>query len=1853
MNYKNYTHHYNSNIIKNYFNYISFFGSVFSTTKQGSLEFLGRSTSLIKQYLNQYKGGGIELFQRGIDVNTIKKYNELAPSWTGSLNSLFYNSLADENGNIKRVSAATMELMENAKGAAISQKTLSLAIEKTGKASKLASVGMKALSVAGNMLLSFAVTWAISFLIDQIDGLIHAFDRQAEKLEETKSAYEDSKKAVSDVETELSNVKERLEELNKIDNPTFVQQEEIDNLKEVTKELESQLVAKQAIAEIDASKVEQDFVKTVDQYSEGNIFATSQKKKNETDFDTHRFYVDEANFYRQQLADELAKEPELRDGKKIEKLQENISLYTGLATDVIKRISDSYETLTNASKDVPVNTVTRDSFKVIDDLGLQIAEAQAYGGSGSILADSFDVLWNSPVYTQGTKKLQELAEKGELALEAMPVDTEISKFIDACELIGIKAKDIVAYVNDQFVDAGTEVGLPKSTTADSLYSSLFKNTEAYTKLTEAMDEQNEAGVLSYETYKSLIEANAEFAEILVLTAEGWMLNSEALWAYMEAQDEMSKGEALSEIQKLYEQLAENPDDAGIQKEIDRFAALIREVDSATGALAKFKKAQESENQDADFGVGGEAYEAIKEGNKTGKIGTDDFKEAVAFMLGEDWQTTYAGDLNKAYKEAERLGKKYFGQKDERTGMANFRDELVSKKFGSYDGTTFKLFDGVTIEQIAKDLGMSYDAVNAMFGLMEAYGGEFEFPFVLSSDDIENIEEYKEKLSEVEKEKALEAVNKHAEELEETLSNAKPDSELYKETQQELEKTTHAAEVLKEDLEGTKVDPNTMSLDDLYEKLQKLEATVTTLGELGVTVPTEVTGDVELIKELINKREFTKYGKLEPTDNVTPKVEELENGDWEMPIAVDEKVGESSEDVVAKVEQTVDAADPCLTMPVVEDEVKNAGAAVVEAETTIGLSKPEIVVSIIEDKIHTALSLIGAIIDEFEKAFPGGKKVITVSTENELTPAEQQLVELRKQQGKHELELDGSGYGQVGMGLPTLEELDQLGYGSSRIPVNVEAEDDAGTNLVEDIQGQVDQQEPVELPAVVNEDGYDLTYDTQYDALMGVSQLEWAAKEAGIAQEEISKLKSAYDEWSKAFDNAKYTSTYNEAEWTAASENLQAASTNFINAYNSLATQVGTIQTVEVDANTSKAISAINALSTHSVTVTVYGKLVSSAFAKGTKNAPYGASLVDEEGAELIEHTSQGTYELGTNDGPRLTHLNKGDVVHTASETKKILSRMAKVGGFFRDGLNKGKAVIGKAFATGVSGSMSFGLINSILSKKSSGKGGDSSRKWKDYIKKLFDWIEIRLERLQTQTDKWILAASEAIGYITKNAELDKALTSTSQQIEETTRAYQRYLEQADEVAAKSQLSADIVQRIQDGVIDISSYDDDTKEKISAYQEWYDKAMSCVEAITELREQERDLATQKLDSILDHYQQRIDRLDAVVSKNDALLGLKAATGIRIDEADYQSSIDATNKKIQELTDSREAMANEFADLVKRGYILEGSEAWANYTSELENLDETIIETKTDLQDLIDSANQITLTNLEYALTALEASATTIHDMMSLHEAQGVDASEGDYRSLVENGMAQIRNLEAQNAELLKQQATLDPLSEKYQEIQDTITSNNETILDMKVSQEQWNDAVIDLEISKLQQYKDELSKTNDEYQRQKDLQQAIEDLERARAQRTQKVYREGLGFVFEADQDAVLDAQTKLEDVIHNQLLGKMDDLIEALDKSKEDTNVYDINGVLLGKEYTLPDIGNYSDLLKVYGGANSTVTSAMEDAKKAAYEQILKGVNTKAVSNSFQIGDIIVQGVDNPNDLASAIFDQFPNALLQALHSKN
>ena len=692
----------------------------------------------------------------------------------------------------------------------------------------------------------------------------------------------------------------------------------------------------------------------------------------------------------------------------------------------------------------------------------------------------------------------------------------------------------------------------------------------------------------------------------------------------------------------------------------------------------------------------------------------------------------------------------------------------------------------------------------------------------------------------------------------------------------------------------------------------------------------------------------------------------------------------------------------------------------------------------------------------------------------------------------------------------------------------------------------------------------------------------------------------------------------------------------------------------------------------------------SGLAMGTKRSEAGISLVDDGGGpELIEHKKQGTFELGEG-GPRLTYLDEGDVVHTAEDTKKILKRLGNLGSFFRNGLNTTKSIIGGAFATAVSGGgttrftttstntkkkktttkttaaaksaakKSSGSTAKKSSGKSSGGGGGGSSKGKDafseWAAKLFDWAEIRLERLKDITETWLYKVSTSVSYIAKNTNLNSAIKSVTKEINVSTKAYKLYIKQANKVAKQGGLSSAIKNAVKNGTIRISEYDEDTQKKIKEYQKWYEKALKLKKTIRELREQQKELAKQKLDNIIDYYNARINRLGDINSYRDAVIEYYKSSGKEIIEEYYSDSVNNTNKTIDNLIAKRDALQKEFNSVVSKGYIKKESLEWYEYQKQIDEANKAIVEARIELIKFQDTINAISLQNLGWQLDSLTYDADRMNGLMGLHVAQQIDELPEAYAELITNGMSQISNLEEQNKKLREQQQGLDVLSDKYQELQSQIESNNQAIINMKTSQEEWNDAIIDLKIDGVEKFIESLKKTNEEYERQKELQEALEDLERARSQRTQRIFVEGQGFTYQADQDAIKDAQEKIEDVIEDQLLDRLDDLIDALDGLKADTNIYDAQGNLIGTQYNIPQIGTLSELLTGYYNTQSLEPS-FADIKRSVYEQIIAGANG-GTNNSFNFGNINLSDVNDVDTLAQAIIEQLPNALLQALYRR-
>ena len=1666
-------------------------------------------------------------------TSTFDAYNEALSTIGVSANSFnkstqaVINNILDQGKAVNNTSSMFLAYGNNMSKAAGIGKQLG---------SILTNVGKTLLSMGATML----VSWGVGEFIEWVRESNQSFDDLSNSLEISKTEYEDIQSEIESVNTEIKETNIQVESLqSKLTTTglTFVEQSELNKLQQATKELETQKTILEGQAAASQAQINSDFVTLAtnaqnNKTSKGTGYEDAAPVfkgvydvvedvvgafgGNLNDISSYSF-TEEENFYAaiesykknaEYIADVNATvAEEYQKGESANK--QNIEGWKAWLTDanqtqnsLLSEISSFADNVTKAATGVTRTQETAEYLDWATKIATDAQEALAYAGKANI-GSVFDVLWGTEKYKNITSELQELAEAGELTVEALSNTDGMHEFFDKLEDYGISIEDAVNYINELYSTAdnaaSTLSSISQYGTFDTLSGSLYNTTEAYTALKSAMDEQAKSGYLSVDTYKELIAKNAEFADYLELTAGGWRLNAEAVNEYIEAQDSTTRMNALAAIIDLDEQIADARENLvhlsgeelaasydsidALEDERNQLAMLVTSLDSASGAYQRYLEAKETADSSDMYDSAASMYTEYQKLRKSGRTGTDDFQTMTDFIMGENWEKSTDGtqeSRDEVYKAAEKKYERYFGQDDEINGAVNFLKDVQKVDASLVSGNDkdgYLINAGVSMEQLAEAAGVSVDAVDSLIGLMEAHEIDFGREFEVSDEAKESVKEYTDLLDTATtyRDKAAEATTRANEEEEEGNTEL---AQSWRDKAASYEETANLIEQAAAGLTGGE-DLSTMSVDELMTKCQELEQVITTLNSDGIDIPVSISEQYQDVLDALNKLGVINYGSGESMAKITTAEIEVS-----LPNA-EEKSAEL--DAIADKERTADIIVKTIEEPTNTSEYEG------DEYTAPGY---EGIITNTNDWDYTAPGYEGLTSnlwsDESKKYEFGDFSGL----QTEISDANSEMGELADNAEKFS---DSVSSADISMG-------------------DVSAE--AGTV-------------GVDYNDILNT--YDAYNELRDVALEVAGALSESGDTSGAANiyKQSSALGAASIEFENAYNTLKNTDPGDTDAYATASEGLKTAASNFSTAYSTLQTTLSGLQTVNVTANTSQALSKINALSKKTVTITVKANTSGISLpgnARGTSNAQAGLSLVDEEGAELIEHTSQGTFELGTNKGARLTNLDEGDIVHTASETKSILKRLGlKIGGSFKNGLNAAKSILtGGAFASGLttsdlrketialkqstavkaksSSSSSKKKKSSSSSKKSSSSG--AIKNWEDYLDKLFDWVEVKLERLEESTNRWVSEAAEAVGYTLRNAKLEGALSSVKDQIDANTAAYAKYIEQADEVGTKLALTEDIISKIKDGSIEIASYDEDTQNKISAYKEWYDKAVECKDALYELREQEQELAEEKLDNILDHYQYRIDRLDAIVDYGDALIDLKNDTGAAVVASDYNNAIDATTQKIAELLESKETLSKEFASLVERGLISEGSEAWNDYTGELEDLDQTIVETKSDLQKLNDAVSQITITNLEYAMDALDATSEKIQGMMALHEAQGLDNTDTDYQDLIKNGMEQIAILEQQNAEYKKQQQGLDVLSEKYQELQSNIDKNSQSILDMKESQEEWNDSTIDLRIAQIQEYQEELNKANDKLDRQKQLEQAIEDLQKAKTQRTQRVYREG-------------------------------------------------------------------------------------------------------------------------------------------------
>lgn len=242
------------------------------------------------------------------------------------------------------------------------------------------------------------------------------------------------------------------------------------------------------------------------------------------------------------------------------------------------------------------------------------------------------------------------------------------------------------------------------------------------------------------------------------------------------------------------------------------------------------------------------------------------------------------------------------------------------------------------------------------------------------------------------------------------------------------------------------------------------------------------------------------------------------------------------------------------------------------------------------------------------------------------------------------------------------------------------------------------------------------------------------------------------------------------------------------------------------------------------------------------------------------------------------------------------------------------------------------------SSSGAGGSGSSSGSSSDSTK-VVDWIETAIDRIERRIDKFKNTISNTYKTLKKRFSASKdEISAITDEIELQKKAYDRYMAQANSVG----LSSELAQKVRDGSIDISEYDSDTAELISDYQEWYEKALDCSDAIDELHESLASLYEEKFDAISTDFDNQLSLIEHKANTYSNKLSILEDNGYRSSYNLYQSLASVEQENIKNLTQKYSKLQNTLQQAVNSGEIEEYSEAWYEMKIEINEVNEAIQE-----------------------------------------------------------------------------------------------------------------------------------------------------------------------------------------------------------------------------------------------------------------------------------------------------------------------
>ena len=613
------------------------------------------------------------------------------------------------------------------------------------------------------------------------------------------------------------------------------------------------------------------------------------------------------------------------------------------------------------------------------------------------------------------------------------------------------------------------------------------------------------------------------------------------------------------------------------------------------------------------------------------------------------------------------------------------------------------------------------------------------------------------------------------------------------------------------------------------------------------------------------------------------------------------------------------------------------------------------------------------------------------------------------------------------------------------------------------------------------------------------------------------------------------------------------------------------------------------------------------------------ALVGELGTEvLVRHGKY--FTLGDN-GAEFANLRAGDIIFNHRQSMELLKnghvtsgggRARVVGQNYANGTaySAGTWTMGNVGNGNVKGSgsstkkatptKSSGTSNAKSNSGSNTKSNSNSNSSDSAEKseELLDWIETLLSRTSRLTGLATNAVDRAVGLANKQNALVNAVTKTQNEITTNQNAANKYFAQANSLG----LVQGYVDKIKNGTLNIESItDDNLKDKISKYKDYYEKGLSAQDKVLDLQDKLNELYQKRLEIIEKEYDTIVEVNDSLKDMLNAKISYNSAYGVANDNKDNISSINKSIKaqedSITQLTKKLDAYQKEVNSQIASGALKKGSEDYRSAQKNLNDFTANIYKASQELIELQDKLVQLRVDAIQTIIDVFQRRSDKLDKYASLLEAKDETVPESVYQERLDNNNDTIRKNQQARAIWLKRQSTEDVNSDNYKKYAEEIQKLDESTLDLLKDNEELKNSIYSLRIKNLE-----------------DAIKGYDDLE-----------TELKGFRDLLNDDAFLDKKGGITDeglaqiTLLSQSIGnakqKISDLTTGLQKVKE---LYD-NGVISLEEYNEKSAEYRKELQSSTSDVKSyqkSLTDLYQNALKTEVEALQKVVEKRKSAQS-------------------------------------